>query len=182
MTGPATPGAPAEPNPPGQAWARDLLRAAAGPVICAAVLTGLLAAWAGTGAAGTLTRIRLQVTLAAVPMRAFTPQAAAHVGTATTFLTIKNLTGTADELIAASSPIAGRVVLTQGSSPTAPRTAIADLVVPAHGTLTLSPFGDDLVLQDPAPFETSPAVPLTLTFRHAGTVTINAPVTAPGTP
>jgi len=46
----------------------------------------------------------------------------------------------------------------------------------------LSPFGDDLVLQDPAPFETSAAVPLTLTFRRAGTVTINVPVTAPGTP
>ena len=59
---------------------------------------------------------------------------------------------------------------------------IADLVVPAYGTLTLSPFGDDLILQDPAPFETSTAVPLTLTFRHAGSVTIDAPVTAPGTP
>jgi len=39
-----------------------------------------------------------------------------------------------------------------------------------------------VVLQDPAPFETSASVPLTLTFRHAGTVTIDAPVTAPGTP
>ena len=29
---------------------------------------------------------------------------------------------------------------------------------------------------------TSASVPLTLTFRHAGTVTIDAPVTAPGTP
>ncbi len=177
MTAVATPPAP---NRPGRAWLRDLLRAAAGPVICAVVLTGLLAAWVASGGAGTLTRVRLQVTLAAVPMRAFTPQAA--VGTATTFLTIKNLSGTPDELIAARSPIAGRVVLTERSGPTAPRTVIAGLVVPAHGTLTLSPFGDDVVLQDPAPFETSTAVPLTLTFRHAGTVTIDAPVTAPGTP
>jgi len=30
---------------------RDLLRAIAGPVICAVVVTGLLAAWAGTGGA-----------------------------------------------------------------------------------------------------------------------------------
>jgi periplasmic copper chaperone A len=182
VTATATPGAPLAPSPPGRTWARDLLRAVAGPVICAVVLTGLLAAWVATGGAGTLTRVRLQVTLAAVPMRAFTPQAAAAVGSATTFLTIKNLTGTPDELVAARSPIAHRVVLTERSGPAAPRTVIADMVVPAHGTLTLSPFGDDLVLQDPAPFETSAAVPLTLTFRHAGTVTIDALVTAPGTP
>jgi periplasmic copper chaperone A len=174
--------APAVPTSPGRTWARELLRAVAGPVICAVVLTGLLAAWVATGGAGTLTQVRLQVTLAAVPMRAFTPRAAAAVGAATTFLTIKNLSGAPDELVAASSPIADRVVLTKRSGPTAPRTVIGDLVVPAHGTLTLSPFGDDLVLQDPAPFETSAAVPLTLTFRHAGTVTIDAPVTAPGTP
>ena len=74
------------------------------------------------------------------------------------------------------------MILTERNSPTAPRTVIADLVIPAHGTLTLSPLGDDLILRDPAPFETSAAVPLTLTFRHAGTVTIDATVTAPGTP
>jgi len=182
LTGPATLGAPPAPNPPSRTWARDLLRAVAGPVICAIVVTGLLVGWVATGGAGTLTRVRLQVTLAAVPMRAFTPQAAAAVDSATTFLIIKNLGGTPDELVAASSPIAGRVVLTERRDSTAPRTVIADLVVPAHGTLTLSPFGDDLVLLNPAPFETSPAVPLTLTFRHAGTVTIDAPVTPPGTP
>ena len=92
---------------------RDLLRAVAGPLICAAVVTGLLAAWAGTGGGGTLTRVRLQVTQAAVPMRAFTPQAAAAVPTATTFLTIKNLSGTADELVAARTPLARSVVLRQ---------------------------------------------------------------------
>ena len=182
MTVTATPGAPPAPDLPGRTWLRDLLRAAAGPVICAVVLTGLLAAWAATGGAGTLTRVRLQVTLAAVPMRAFTPQAAAAVDAATTFLTIKNLSGTPDELVAASSPVAGRVVLTERTGISASRTVVADLVVPAHGTLTLSPFGDDLVLQDPAPFETRMAVPLTLTFRHAGTVTIDAPVTPPGLP
>jgi periplasmic copper chaperone A len=179
---PATPAAPPAPEPPRRTWPHELLRAAAGPVICALVLTGLLVAWTATGGAGTLTRVRLQITLAAVPMRAFTPRAAAAVGTATTFLTIENLSGTPDELVAARSPIAGRVVLTERSSPAAPRTVVAELVIPAHGTLTLSPFGDDLVLQHPAAYEASPAVPLTLTFRHAGTVTINAPVTAPGAP
>ncbi len=161
---------------------RELGRAAFGPVICAVVLIGLLSAWVATGGAGTLSRVRLQVTLAAVPMRAFTPAAAAAVGPATTFLTIRNLSGTPDELIAVRSPIARQVVLTVRSELNGPRAIVGDLVIPARGILTLSPFGDDLVLRDPAPFETSSSVPLTLTFRHAGTVTVEATVTAPGTP
>ena len=162
---------------------RDLLRAVAGPLICAVVVTGLLAAWAGTGGGGTLTRVRLQVTQAAVPMRAFTPQAAAAVRTAATFLTIQNLSSTPDEIVAARSPLARRVVLRQRGGPAQDGPAQAGpLVIPAHGTLTLTPFGDDLVLQQPSPYETRATVPLTLTFRHSGTVTIDVPVTGPGTP
>jgi copper(I)-binding protein len=161
---------------------RDLLRAVAGPVICAAVVTGLLAAWAGTGGGGTLTRVRLQVTQAAVPMRAFTPQAADAVRTATTFLTIRNLSGTPDELVAARSPFAHRVVLTQRTGPAGAPAPVGALVIPAHGTLALTPFGADLVLQQPSPYESQAIVPLTLIFRHAGTVTVDATVTGPGTP
>ncbi len=149
----------------------ELMRAAAGPVICAVVVTGLLAGWVASGGAGTLTRVRLQVTLAAVPMRAFTPRSAAKVNVAKAFLTIRNTSGSPDELIGASSPVAPRVVLTAG-----------DVVIPAHGTVSLSPFGADLVLEHPAAFEDRGTVPLTLTFRRAGTVTIDAAVTAPGTP
>ncbi len=161
---------------------RNLLRAVAGPVICAAVVTGLLATWAGTGGGGTLTRVRLQVTQAAVPMRAFTPQAADAIRTATTFLTIRNLSGTPDELVAARSPFARSVALTRRTGPAGPPAQVAALVIPAHGTLTLTPFGDDLLLQQPSPYESRTTVPLTLTFRHAGTVTIDATVTGPGTP
>jgi hypothetical protein len=39
-----------------------------------------------------------------------------------------------------------------------------------------------VVLDDPTPYEDSPEVALTLVFRHAGQITIDAPVTAPGTP
>jgi copper(I)-binding protein len=164
---------------------RDLARGAIGPVICAVVLVALLSAWVATGGAGTLSQVRIQVSLAAVPMRAFTPQAAAAIGTATTFLTIRNLSDTPDELIAARSPIARQVVLTTRTGPnqeTGPRTVVAGLAIPADGTLTLSPFGNDLVLTDPTPFESTGTVPLILTFRDAGTVTIEATVTAPGTP
>jgi len=181
VTGAATPARPprktARPGLP-----RELARAAVGPAVCAIAVIALLSGWVITGGAGTLTRVRLEVTLAAVPMRAFTPRAAAAAGTATTFLTIRNLGGTPDELLAVRSPLARRADLTERAGPAGPRTVTGALAIPAHGTLTLTPFGADVVLRDPAPFETRASVPLTLTFRHAGTVTIQATVTAPGTP
>ena len=160
----------------------ELGRSAAGPVACAAVLIGLLSAWVTAGGAGTLTRVQIKISLAAVPMRAFTPKAAAAAGAAHTFLTIRNLGSTPDELIAVRSPVARRVVLTRRSGLAGPATVISGLPVPGNGTLTLSPLSDDAVLEDPLPFENSRGVPLTLVFRHAGEVTIEAPVTAPGTP
>ena len=157
-------------------------RAVAGPVIAALVVIGLLAAWVTTGGAGTLTRVRLQVSLAAVPMRAFTAQAAAA-------------DRQRDHVPHHPQPDRNRRPAHRGPQPAGPAgradraaarpgpgTAVPSLTIPAHGTLELSPFGDDLVLQDPQPFETLAAVPLILTFRHAGTVTIQASVTAPGTP
>ena len=54
---------------------RHLARAAAGPVVCAAVVIGLMSAWVATGGAGTITvnRTRILVTLAAIPMHSLTP-------------------------------------------------------------------------------------------------------------
>jgi copper(I)-binding protein len=146
------------------------------------VLTGLLGGWAASRGAGTLTRVRIQVTLAAVPMRAFTPQAADAIGTARTYLVIRNLGATSDELIAVRSPIARHVILTRRTSPAGPPATVGTLPVPAGQSVTLSPVTDDVVLVDPAPFEESARVQLTLVFRHAGQITIEAPVTAPGTP
>ena len=164
----------------GHNLARDLARSAAAPLACVIMLLGVLSAWVAGGGAGTLTRVRLQITQAAVPMRGFTLRT--ESGAATTFLTIRNLTSTPDELLAVASPVASRVVLTVRTGPDGPRTVVSALAIPARGTLTLSPFGDDVVLQDPAVYENQAAVPLTLTFRHAGTVIIYAAVTAPGTP
>jgi copper(I)-binding protein len=158
----------------------DLARAVAGPLICAIVLLGLLIAWVVTGGAGTLTQIRLQITLAAVPERGVTPQTA--TGAASTFLTIRNLTSTPDELLSVTSPIASHIVLTEQTGPAGRQTVVSDLVIPAQAALFLSPLGDDVVLENPAFYEYQATVPLTLRFRHAGTVTIDAPVTLPGTP
>lgn len=166
----------------GRGWLTELTRAAAGPVACAVVLVGLLSAWVATSGAGSLTRIRITISLAAVPMRAFTPQAAVAAGAAHTYLVIRNLGGTPDQLIAVRSPIASRIVLTQRIGLTGWTAVVNSLTVPGHETLTLSPLTDDVVLENPRPFEDSKAVPLTLVFRHAGQITIEAPVTGPGTP
>jgi copper(I)-binding protein len=169
-------------SPGGNRWLADQARAVAGPLICAAVLIGLLSAWVASSGAGTLTRVRLEVTLAAVPMRAFTPRAANAIHEAGIYLTIRNLSGTPDELIAVRSPLAGHVTLATRDGLAATGKAASALTVPGHGTLTLSPLTDDVVLEDPAPFEDRRSVPLTLVFRDAGQITIDAPVTAPGTP
>jgi copper(I)-binding protein len=59
---------------------------------------------------------------------------------------------------------------------------VRELTVPAHGTLTLTPLGDDAVLENPASYERRASVPLVLTFRHAGKVSVTATVSAPGSP
>jgi hypothetical protein len=151
-------------------------------VICAALLIALLAGWTATGGAGTITRARLQVTLAAVPMRAFSPRAAAKAGQAHVYLDIRNLGATADELLAVRSPAASRIVLTERAGPGAKPAAVTSLTIPGDGTLALSPLGNGVVLENPVPFESDGDVPLTLVFRHAGQITIDAPVTPPGTP
>ena len=162
-------------------WPAELVRAAAGPVICAVVLTGLLTGWAASRGAGTLTRVRMEVTVAAVPMRAFTPRAADTVGTARAYLVIRNLSAVPDELVAARTPIAGRVIFVQGGLG-GRQAQVAGLAVPAGGTLSLSPLTGGLLIEHPVPFENRRTVPLTLVFRHAGEVTVDATVTAPFTP
>jgi Cu+-exporting ATPase len=162
-------------------WLAELARAAVGPAVSALALIGLLAAWATGSIAGTVTRVQLQVTQATVPMRAFTPQAADAISTAHVYLVIRNLATAPDELIAVRTPIAAHVSFTEGGAG-GRQTQVAGLPVPASGTLSLSPFTDGLLLEHPAPFENRQTVPLTLVFRHAGELTVDATVTAPFAP
>jgi copper(I)-binding protein len=126
--------------------------------------------------------VQIQVTQATVPMRAFTPQASDAIGTAQVYLVIRNLAGVPDELIAVRTPIASHVIFTRGGLLGGHQTQVADLTVPAAGTLSLSPLTGGLLIEHPVPFENRRTVPLTLVFRHAGQLTVNATVTAPFTP
>ncbi len=160
----------------------ELARAAAAPVIAAALVTGLLSVWVITGGAGTVSRIRVEVGLAAIPMRAYIASAASAIRTAPTYLTIRNLSSEPDELLSVRTPISSHVILAGPPGPHGVRPVVAGLAVPAHSSITLSPLGADVVLLDPVRYETDMTVPLTLTFRHAGQVRVNAAVTAPGAP
>jgi copper(I)-binding protein len=172
---------PGQAQPPGPARPRgfgaELVRAGLAPVICAAVLIGLLSAWVATGGAGTVSRITITVGHAAVTL----PSPAAP-GQAATFLTITSLGGP-DTLLSVRSPAARRVVLVRhAGSAAGPGAPVRQVAIPAHGTVSLSPFGLDIVLLDPGPLSVGATVPLVLTFRDAGKVTVYAAVTPPGTP
>ena len=180
----ATAPAPAPPEVPAGPPSRlaEVARAAAAPLISAALITGLLAAWVITGGAGTVTRLRMQIVLAAIPMRGYLPSQARAIHQAPTYFTIRNLTGQPDELLSVRTPIARHVVLTGPPGPRETRPTVSSLAIPAHGSITLSPLSDDVVLLDPAPYESDMTVPLTLVFRHAGRVQVDATVSAPGAP
>jgi copper(I)-binding protein len=178
--------APAPTPPAAPARARDglaeLARAVAAPLISALLITGLLAAWVVSGGAGSVTRVRIQISLAAVPMRAYLAGRASAIHQAPTYLTIRNLSSQPDELLSIRTPLARHVVLTGPPGPHGSRPTVPSLVIPAHGSITLSPLSDDAVLLDPARYESAMTVPLTLVFRDAGQVQVDAAVTAPGAP
>jgi Copper chaperone PCu(A)C len=60
--------------------------------------------------------------------------------------------------------------------------AVPALAIAARSTTSLSPLGPDIVLIDPAALQVGATVPVTLTFRHAGRITVEFTVTPPGTP
>ncbi len=159
-----------------RAGLRELAVAALAPVACAAVLLVLLASYVIGGGGGTITRVRIEVSSAAVAMPASTG------GRAVTYLTLINLSG-ADQLLSVTSPAARRIELIQhNGTATGPGRLLPRLAIPAHATLSLSPFGSDIVLINPATLTFGQMLPLTFTFRNAGRVTVEATVTAPGTP
>jgi hypothetical protein len=145
-------------------WAGGLARAAAAPVLCAAVLIGLLSGWVSSGGAGTIARVRIEVTLAAIPMPTTSSPATSRM-----YLTIHNKAALSDVLRGADTPAARHV-------------SLRPVTIPGRGTVTLTPFGADLTLDGLRRLVAGQHVPLTLDFRHAGRITVQATVTAPGAP
>ncbi|NWG52838.1 MAG: copper chaperone PCu(A)C [Hydrogenophilaceae bacterium] len=95
------------------------------------------------------------------------------------YAVIRNNAAAPDRLTSASSPRAGRVefhemvmigdVMRMGP--------MAQVEIPAGGSMTLAPGGDHIMFIDiAAPFVEGESVPLTLTFEHAGAIELSLPV------
>jgi len=153
----------------------QLLRAGLAPVVCALVLLGLLTGWVASGGAGTIARVRIKITSASLAMPV-TPDGPVYA-----YLVVENL-GAADTLESATVPGARqvRIVRHDGSAAGSGR-ILANLAIPANGSLSLNPMGPDIELIG-AHLVYGQEVSLTLTFASAGRVSVEATVTPPGTP
>jgi periplasmic copper chaperone A len=131
-----------------------------------AVAAPALAGCAGTAAPA------IQIATAYVPV----PQSP---GTTVAYVIIRN-NGPADRLVAASTSAGGRVSFEAARAPggAAMRTEPA-VRVPAHATLQMAPDGVHLVITGAGPLHGGKEIRLTLTFAHAGRVSVVAPVTNP---
>jgi copper(I)-binding protein len=159
----------------GQDARGQLLRGALAPVTCALVLLGLLAGWVASGGAGTISPVRIKISSASLAMPV-SPGAPFDA-----YLVVENL-GAADTLESATVPGARQVrIVRHYGSAAGPGRILTSLAIPAHGSVSLSPLGPDIELTG-AHLIYGQAVSLTLTFRNAGRVSVEATVTPPGTP
>jgi periplasmic copper chaperone A len=98
------------------------------------------------------------------------------------FMKIENK-GAADQLISASSPIAGEVQLHEMAMEgnVMKMRQVKDIAVPAGGVVELKPGGLHLMLMNiKAPLAAGETVPVKLKFAKAGDVEIKLPVNAMG--
>jgi copper(I)-binding protein len=105
------------------------------------------------------------------------------------YLKLSNHEMKADRLVTASTPVANRVEFHTSvkSGKMMMMEKMPAVELPAHGNVALSPGGMHLMLiQLKAPLQKDTHFPLTLTFEHAGTVTVDvlvrSPAGAKGTP
>jgi len=97
------------------------------------------------------------------------------------YMTIRNSTGAADQLIGAESPRAGRVELhvMEMDGAMMQMRPTASVEVPAAGEAALAPGGTHLMFLDLAePFTPGETIPVTLIFAQAGRVEASLPVRA----
>lgn len=102
---------------------------------------------------------------------------------AAVYFTIHNSSGAPDELLAASTPVAGRVELheTKMVNDVMQMMAIPALAVGPGQTVTLSPAGYHLMLMDlKQPLTEGGKFPLSLTFKSGNAVDIIVPVQSIG--
>ncbi|MCK9897911.1 copper chaperone PCu(A)C [Frankia sp. AgB32] len=153
-------------------------------VACAAMVGLAGCGAAGSSAAATPTRSVTDTLVGSADLGdlhildAYIPQQSSNTEAAAYF-TVTNSGGTADTLTAVTSPLAASVTLhtTVASGGAETMRSLSQLPVPAHGAATLTVGHDHLMLTNPVRrLMKGQEVPLTLTFAHAGAVTVTVPV------
>ncbi|MFG3248037.1 copper chaperone PCu(A)C [Streptomyces sp. NPDC048187] len=154
----------------------DTAMAALAPVCACVLALGGLAVWTVTGNAGTPARIGVTDARLFLPSRGV-PETAA-------FFEITNSGGAQDRLVeVTSSDVTEDISLsdhrmTAGGA--AYRRPTESLLIPAGGTLDMSPLSSDVTVPAAAHWETGDLVPFTLRFERAGRVDVLAVVVRPG--
>jgi copper(I)-binding protein len=102
-------------------------------------------------------------------------------GVTVAYLQIRN-NGTADQLVAVHTSVGGTVSLrapiTRGTQVMSMRNVSA-IPIPADSTVRLDPNSYHLLITGAGPLRGGKAITLSLTFAHAGTITVIALVTDP---
>jgi len=99
------------------------------------------------------------------------------------FMKIENKGGPADQLVSASSPVAGEVQLHEMSMEgnVMKMRQVKDIAVPAGGSVELKPGGLHLMFMNiKAPLTSGETVPVKLKFVKAGEVEVRMPVNVMG--
>lgn len=174
---------------PATATARTL----PGIVAVAAVLlaAATLAACAGSGSNDRSSISHQPASSGATPGRAL---ASASVGTlvitggyirqpaspdvAAAYLTITNNGATADRLEKVTTSVTSTVMpMTETDrGGVGSMSDLSNITIPGHGRMQFTPNHAHLMLENPKPLKAGSRVSMTLTFAHAGTVTITLPV------
>ncbi|RDG37801.1 copper chaperone PCu(A)C [Streptomyces corynorhini] len=176
MTNPAAPPAATRWRS-SRARLRDTLLAAAAPVVACAVALGGLTTWARSGAAGSPPRIGIS------DSRVFLPYGDGRYTSA--YFRIANSGDAGDELISVTSPEMDEAMLSRDRSNGeggASMTMVRSAAVPGGGTLTMSPYGLNVMVRTRARTQWQPGdtVPFVLHFRHSGPRKTLAVVVRPG--
>jgi copper(I)-binding protein len=145
--------------------------------LAAAFAIAMLATPAGIS--GAVLLLPFALTAISSPRQAASRQGPAAAAPA--YLIMKNLGG-ADELLSARAPAARVILARRGTQPFGTGATLTGLAIPGHAATSFSPFGPDLVLVRRRAMLSGDTLPVTLTFRHAGQITVDFTVTPTGTP
>jgi len=144
----------------------------------AAVITLALSGCGGLGGTAPIAQLGPKIAIEG----AYVPQPVTP-GSTVAYLDIRN-NGPADRLVSARTSVGGKVGFLEPDGlrdGTLALKSVPSIVIPAHSTVKMNASGPRLRITGAGPMHSGKDIVLTLTFAHAGTFSVDAPVTNPDT-